>query len=212
MRIVVISDTHGLHEQLPQICGDVLIHCGDLCDGFHPNDEDLERIDRWFGRLTFQHVLCVGGNHDFAIEDRIRKKVPVLSNATYLQDSGVEIKGIKFYGAPWVPLLDRWAFYATDDELRAKWSLVPEDTDVLITHTPPWHILDSTRDQVTHCGCSHLAARIASMNLKLHCFGHVHASYGRIESDGVTHLNASAVNSKLEIANLPFFVDLETDG
>ena len=210
MRIVVTSDTHGKHDDLASLSGDVLIHCGDFCDGFNPDEADLERIDDWFGRQPFEHVLCTGGNHDFVAQDRLANDQPLFENATYLVDSDVNIEGIRFYGAPWVPTLQSWAYYLSDDQLRAKWDLVPDDTDVLITHTPPWHVLDCPRNPSVHCGCSHLAARIADLNLRLHCFGHNHASYGRIEQDGVIFLNASAVNSNFDIANAPFVIDLDS--
>ena len=71
MRIVVTSDTHGKHNDLADLSGDVLIHCGDFCDGFKPDESDLERIDDWFGRQSFQHVLCTGGNHDFVAQNRL---------------------------------------------------------------------------------------------------------------------------------------------
>ncbi|MDB2687266.1 metallophosphatase domain-containing protein [Mariniblastus sp.] len=211
MRIVITSDTHGKHDALAELSGDVLIHCGDFCDGFHPNPVDIQRIDDWFGRQSFRHVLCVGGNHDFVAQDRTQVESVLFQNATYLQDSSVTIDGIRFYGAPWVPTLQRWAYYLSDDELREKWELIPDDTDVLITHTPPWYILDSPRDASVHCGCSHLAARIATLNLRLHCFGHNHSSYGRVVREGVTYLNASAVDSDFEIANPPFVIDIESD-
>ena len=208
MRIVITSDTHGKHNELGNLSGDVLIHCGDFCDGFHPDGEDLQRIDDWFGAQHFRHVLCVGGNHDFVAQDYTGDG-PMFNNATYLLDTSALIDGVRFYGSPWVPMLERWAYYLPDDDLRSKWSKIPDDTDVLITHTPPWHTLDSPRDPTVHCGCSHLAARIADLSLRLHCFGHNHASYGRVERDGVTYLNASAVNSDFDIANSPFVFDIE---
>jgi Icc-related predicted phosphoesterase len=210
MRIVITSDTHGKHDELADMSGDVLIHCGDFCGGFRPDPNDIHRIDDWFGLQPFRHILCVGGNHDFVAQDYTETK-PLFQNATYLVDSGVTIDGVRFYGAPWVPTLQRWAYYLSDDELRTKWELIPDNTDVLITHTPPWHKLDSPRDPSVHCGCSHLAARIAALNLRLHCFGHNHASYGRIDRDGMTYLNASAVNSDFDIANPPFVIVIESE-
>lgn len=207
MRIVITSDTHGKHCELGNLSGDVLIHCGDFCDGFQPDPNDIQRIDDWFAVQSFRKILCIGGNHDFVAQNHTGP-APLFQNATYLVDSSIEIDGLRFYGAPWVPMLERWAYYLSDDELREKWSLIPDDTDVLITHTPPWHTLDSPRNSSGHCGCSYLAARIADLNLSLHCFGHVHASYGRIDRDGMTFLNAAAVNSAFDIANQPFVIEV----
>jgi len=66
MQLVVISDTHGKHEELGSLEGDVLVHCGDFCDGFRRDPRDLERVDAWFASQRFELVLCVAGNHDFA--------------------------------------------------------------------------------------------------------------------------------------------------
>ena len=44
-----------------------------------------------------------------------------LTNAIYLQDSWVEIEGIKIYGSPWVPLPDfkvNWAFGLQRGEVK----------------------------------------------------------------------------------------------
>lgn len=209
MRLVITSDTHAKHKELNLPSGDVLIHCGDFCDGFNTDHGDLKRVDAWFGQQKFQHILCVGGNHDFAAQERYREQIPLFQNATYLQDEAVKIGGVRFYGAPWLPTLRSWAYYLGDEELREKWELIPNDTDVLITHTPPFRILDSPRNKSVFAGCSHLSARIAELNLKLHCFGHIHASYGRVEESGITFVNASAVDSNFEIANDPFVIDLE---
>lgn len=208
MRLVITSDTHGKHHQLGVLNGDVLIHCGDFTNGFQRDPNELENIDGWFHQQEFQHVLCVAGNHDFAAENRVLRGEPVFQNAMFLQDESVMISGLKFYGAPWVPDLQSWAFCLAEDEMRSKWEQIPDDTDVLITHTPPWHTLDRSSDSEMPCGCSHLAARIADLNLKMHCFGHIHASYGRLKRDGVIFLNASAMNSNFEIVNKPFVIDL----
>lgn len=209
MKIVITSDTHGKHDQLPVgLNGDVLIHCGDFCDGFYQNKEDIKRIDRWFGEQSFHYILCVGGNHDYVAQTH-NPKERLFQNATYLTDSGVTIDGIHFYGAPWIPTLDRWAYYLPDDQLKSKWNSIPDNTNVLITHTPPWYILDTPTDSSCHCGCAHLAARIADLkHLQVHCFGHIHANYGRTTRDGVTYINASAVNSNLDVVNPPFVMCL----
>ncbi len=65
MKITIISDTHGHHEKLGSLRGDVLIHCGDMFNMYSPNNDDIERMDDWFGKQDFEQILCVGGNHDF---------------------------------------------------------------------------------------------------------------------------------------------------
>lgn len=61
-----------------------------------------------------------------------------LTNCVYLEDAGVELYGLKFYGTPWQPEFCRWAFNLPRGKAcLEKWNLIPQDCDVLITHTPP---------------------------------------------------------------------------
>jgi predicted phosphodiesterase len=207
MRLVIISDTHNQHEDLGVLHGDVLIHCGDIGMGFEGNLGEVDRLDEWFGRQDFKRILCIGGNHDFALQKRVGAGEPVLRNATYLQDEGISFEGVRFYGAPWTPELIGWAFYLPPDLMRAKWAVIPERTDVLITHTPAYGVLDRN-SQAKACGCPDLRQRIEELRPRIHCFGHVHASGGKVEHQGTTYVNASMVNSRYKIIHRPFEIDL----
>jgi len=207
MRLVIVSDTHGRHEELGVLEGDVLIHCGDAFNGFEPDERDVERLDRWFGRQRFDAILCVGGNHDFALEERAAQGMRVLENAVLLVDAPFEYRGVLFYGSPWTPELIDWAFYLEPEDAEARWSKIPRETDVLITHSPPAGILDVNRSG-KGCGCPHLAERVKAVKPALHCFGHVHASAGTLLRDGVRYINASMVNSQYRIARSPLVYDL----
>ncbi|MEM7059844.1 MAG: metallophosphatase domain-containing protein [Pseudomonadota bacterium] len=212
MRVVCISDTHGGHEALGVLEGDVLIHAGDVEHLFAPDPQALEKVDAWFGRQRFDHVLVTGGNHDLSLEQRVRCGNPQpFQNAIFLQDSGLEIDGVRFYGSPWVPMLDGHAFFADDAALSAAWLKIPFDVDVLITHTPPLSTLD-TSSQGLVLGCRHLAPRVQGIAPRLHCFGHVHAAYGSRVVGRTTFANASVVNSSFEVARSPFVFDLTPDG
>lgn len=207
MRLVIISDTHGRHEELGTLEGDVLIHCGDGCNGLTRDPRDVENLDAWFAEQRFSAILCTGGNHDFAVEQRRASRQPVFENARFLEDEAFEFEGVKFYGAPWTPELEGWAFYLEPERAEATWSSIPVDTDVLITHTPPAGILDANRSG-RRCGCSHLRDRLADLRPSLHCFGHVHASAGSEHRDGVDFLNASIVGRGYRVENEPVVYDL----
>jgi Calcineurin-like phosphoesterase superfamily domain len=207
MRIVIVSDTHGGHESLGSLSGDVLIHCGDSEMGSDARVGGPESLDEWFGRQSFDTILYVGGNHDFAIQARATTGRPVFRNAFYLEDDWIEIDGMRFYGAPWVPELVGWAYYQSPDAIAERWASIPSGTDVLITHTPPRGILDQNR-RGQSCGCSALTARLATLRPRLHCFGHVHASAGSVEQDGTRYVNAASVNSRYQIARGPVTLDL----
>ena len=84
MKVVIISDTHGRHEELGILHGDILIHYGDVCLGFNPLDYELDAIDRWFSKQQFSAILCIGGNHDRPLQQRAAQKQPLFENAICL--------------------------------------------------------------------------------------------------------------------------------
>jgi Icc-related predicted phosphoesterase len=104
-------------------------------------------------------------------------------------------------------MLDGHAFFADDPELVRAWSRIPEETDVLITHTPPGGILDVSRSG-RPLGCGFLAARVREISPTLHGFGHVHNSAGHIQIGQTTYVNATSVDSDYVIAHPPFVFDL----
>ena len=201
MKLTIISDTHGQHEALGHLSGDVLIHCGDFENIFQQDKDIIEKLDDWFGRQNFDRILCVGGNHDHVLEQR-QHGTP-FKNAEFLHDRSYEFGGLKFHGSSWVPQLHNHAFYGKPSALKNAWANIPDDTDVLITHTPAAGILDvSSRGH--QLGCKYLATRICDMNLKLHCFGHVHNAAGSKHVGETLFVNATSVNSNFEIAYQPF--------
>jgi predicted phosphodiesterase len=202
MKIVIISDTHEKHEELGALRGDVLVHCGDSGYGLGTSAGSVDRLDDWFGRQAFELILCIGGNHDFELQEAVGVRYPVFRNAVYLQDESLRYKGLSFYGAPWVPELANWAYYLAPSEMREKWELIPKGTDVLITHSPPLGILDRNR-RGKSCGCPDLLRRVVEVSPRIHCFGHVHASAGVLQLKGTTFLNASMVNSQYQIVGRP---------
>jgi len=90
----------------------------------------------------------------------------------------VIIEGVKFYGSPWQPRFFDWAFNLDrGEEIKKKWDLIPMDTDVLITHGPPYGILDLTHEG-EKVGCEELMKAVLRVQPKIHIFGHIHEAYG----------------------------------
>ena len=203
MKLTIISDTHLDHEKLGVMSGDVLIHCGDMFDLFGGSKSDFSRMDEWFGKQQFDLILCTGGNHDFELEERLNNTPQPFKNAVFLNGCRYEHKGVNFYGAPWVPELYRHAFFKEDSDLMNEWEKIPNDTDVLITHTPPVGVLDESSRGLT-LGCPYLAENIDRVKPRLHCFGHVHHSSGVVEKYGRTYINASMVNREHHIIHKPY--------
>jgi Icc-related predicted phosphoesterase len=209
-KIVCLSDTHNYHEQIRVPDGDILIHAGDATG--RGTIDEIVSFNHWFADLPNRHKIFVAGNHDWLFETSNRYARTLLdSSIHYLQDSFVEIEGLKFYGSPWQPRFFDWAFNLTRGaELAEKWRLIPADTDVLITHCPPFGVLDEVPKQywTENTGCEELRKRIEVVRPKLHIFGHIHCGYGQAEKFGVRFVNASNCDESYEPVNPSIVFDL----
>ncbi len=207
MKFITISDTHGCHRELELPAGDAIIHSGDFCDLGNVN-EVLDFV-AWYKELDYEWKLLIGGNHDdLAATQPARFKAMLSEEICYLNDSGTTVNGLNIWGSPVQPDLVGWAFGKNRGmEMKAHWDLVPEDTDILITHTPPYGILDKSSRGLS-LGCEMLLDRLKVVQPKFHIFGHIHASYGR-ESNGDTEfINASNYNSRRGLVNAPVVFEI----
>ncbi len=205
LRLVCIGDTHGFHRRLILPPGDILIHAGDF-DG-----RTLEQVDdfnAWLGTLPFRHKLVISGNHDLLFDRKPELARAHLTEAIYLQDSGVRLEGLNFWGSP-VNSVTGWAFAVERGaQIRRHWDLIPEDTDVLITHEAPYGTLDKNDIMSRHQGCQNLLGAVRRVKPKLHVFGHIHGGYGRESAWNMTLINCAVVNNQRVLANAPSVVDL----
>ncbi len=209
MRIVCLSDTHGLHRQITVPEGDLVLVAGDMCQYGSP--AELDRFADWFRRLPHRYKIVVAGNHDWVFQlDPIGARRSLGPEVIYLEDEARTIERLKFYGSPWQPEFFDWAFNVPrGPELAQIWSRIPDDTDVLVTHGPPHGILDrDLRD--SRVGCLDLANRVAQLNLRLHVFGHIHGAYGTEQRGRTTFVNASICDEDYRPVNPPIVIDLET--
>jgi predicted phosphohydrolase len=206
MRIVCISDTHAQHRRMTIPDGDLLLCAGDFTRS--GDEADVRDFDAWLGTLPHAHKVIIAGNHDFAFE-RTPDAATWIRHATYLQDSGCVVGGLRIWGSPWQPRFFDWAFNLDRGApLKAVWDLIPDDTDVLITHGPPWEVLDVT-SRGQRVGCEELAKAITRVKPRLHVFGHIHESYGQVERDGVIYVNASNCDLRYRPVQAPIVVDLD---
>ena len=205
-RIVCLSDTHNCNEEIIVPDGDILIHAGDST--IRGTQYEVEEFAHWYASLPHRYKIFVAGNHDwlFQIENRFARLL--VSKFIYLQDSFVIVENLKIYGSPWQPRFFDWAFNLNRGrELAEKWSLIPEDTDILITHGPPNGILDQT-PQGDFAGCEQLRKRVEEIRPKAHIFGHIHCGYGTHEEFGVKFINASTCDESYEPTQPPIVFDL----
>lgn len=207
MKLICISDTHGRHREVELEAADMIVHAGDMSE--LGTKEQIQDFIEWFSSLNYQYKILVAGNHDFFFEQatsrEIKRMIP--KGITYLCDSGVEIEGIKFWGSPVQPWYHNWAFNRSLKNICRHWNEIPNDTDILITHVPPQHILDQNK-RAESCGCPQLTKRVRDVKPHYHIFGHIHESYGVIEKDGTTYVNSSNLDFLYEYANQPIIIDV----
>jgi len=192
VRIVAVADTHLFHDELLVPEGDVFVHAGDMCRG--GSFAELALAAQWIRSLPHRTKVVVAGNHDwaFARSETARRARDLLGpDVTYLQDDEATIDGVRFYGSPWQPEFNDWAFNLPRGRALADvWARIPRGVDVLITHGPPVGIGDHTMFGKGE-GCSDLRARVEIVRPKLHLFGHIHESGGAWTIDGVTFVNCT---------------------
>ena len=195
MRITTISDLHGFQPDLPG--GDLLIVAGDLT----ARDVRAEYNDvaTWLENQNYEKIILVAGNHDNFLEKNILK---TSEKTTYLCDSSIEFKGLRIYGTPWSkwfvginPNCEAFTKY-TEKELLERFVYIRKDTDILVTHTPPYGILDLSNNS-ERCGSEALRNVIDDLNIMYHFFGHIHENGLQKEVKGnTTFVNCSYVDER----------------
>ena len=213
-KITIISDTHGKHHEITDDLpgGDILIHCGDFMNGGWDVEESIDFLD-WLEDIKgYKHKIFIAGNHDIIFENDPKLALALTSaykNITYLQDSFIEVEGLKIYGSPWQPEFYNWAFnLPRGAALKAKWDLIPEDTDILVTHGPPMGFNDQVNGKGESLGCYDLKQRVLDIKPKLHCFGHIHSGYGIVPEDSTKFINTSVLNESYEYTQKPITLKL----
>ena len=208
MKIVAVSDTHTFEKDIVIPDGDVLIHAGDAT--IAGTYDEVKTFANWLHSQPHKHKIFVAGNHDwlFQREPSIARSLFV-GVAHYLQDSSVEIEGVKFYGSPWQPEFCNWAFNLPRGlPLAKKWDLIPRDTDVLITHGPPYSVLDQSHPKGEELGCGELLNAVVWVRPQVHVFGHIHGGYGT-HKDGTLFVNASICDEAYHPVNAPIVFEVK---
>lgn len=215
--IDLLSDTHNRHAEFECIGGDILLHSGDVSG--RGSDQEILNFINWFEQQPYEFKIFIPGNHDWSLERNFAywKDECSKRRITLLNDSGMIIKSmddpnlnLKIWGSPVQPWFHSWAFNRARTELDATdrhpwikphWDAIPVDTEILLTHGPPYKILDEvTRPNGDSysppelAGCEELAKRIKETDIKLHLFGHIHESRGFHYDRETTYVNGSALD------------------
>jgi Icc-related predicted phosphoesterase len=188
----------------------VLIHAGDLTGRGSPARTQIAL--EWLDRQPAKHVIFIAGNHDLFFQDYPDVAKDLVSNTrlVYLENSGTEIDGLKFWGSPYTPEFMDWAFMYPREDGEKIWGKIPYNSDVLITHGPPVGILDKASKQGDYLGCRDLYYAVNQVKPRIHVFGHIHGGYGTGSINGIDTVfyNASQVNEAYQVVNKPWIVNL----
>lgn len=236
MIVDCISDLHGHYPTLEG--GDLLIVAGDLTA--HQTVDDYLLLGNWIveNSSQYEEIIFISGNHDTRCESQpfahhhIGNVVP---NCYYLCDSGTEFQGLKIWGSPWTKTFDGMnphcmAFTLdTEEQLAEKWEMIPEDIDILITHSPAYRMQDyrplTKEEKIANFsygfGSKSLAKRIHKIDdegdgkQRIMVCGHIHEGCGILNISNFIHdkctwkvINSSHVNERYEPVNPPVRVIL----
>lgn len=217
MIIDCVADLHGYHPKLEG--GDLLIIAGDLTTtdtleqhlGFLHYLAKIQDSENSYKKITY-----IAGNHDAFLFPESSSRHPYSHDSIhYLSDSGIEFEGLKIWGTPWSPLFkgvnpNCKAFMLNESKLQKKFEKIPSDVDILISHSPPYLILDANKHGEP-CGSMQLRMQLdGRIKPKVHVFGHIHEQGGKkmvLKRNGIgdenntTCYNVSYVNEKYQPIN-----------
>ena len=232
MKLALASDIHGKWNwpALKWPDADVLCLAGDILNNYAQGRgcvlETLNQnceLDEMctFLKGLYKEVVIVPGNHDWNFfrpnSSALAKEICAKHNVRLLLDSQYVLEGKVFYGSPWQPWFFNWAFnfpnpdrdgqVAADMAAIRAWDGISPDADVLITHGPPYGVLDLTYDG-RRVGCKHLAKKVKEIRPALHIFGHIHFSSGIYKEENTTYVNAAVLNEGYEIEYQPRVIEV----
>ncbi len=182
-------------------------------------------------------MVMIAGNHDFFLSD-LRDKpkfydwdfnrdndvksigyIPsdvvqnIPDNLVLLNSTSINIFGLNIYGDSWTPYFYNWAFNLKIND-KSHWKDIPDNVDILITHGPPYGILDKNEHgKGMNCGDINLLQQIESNRIKpmLHVFGHIHCNRPYTINDESIFVNASLCQENNKVKLNPYIVQIDID-
>jgi Icc-related predicted phosphoesterase len=225
MKIWTISDTHTKHLELElpdhnEI--DMVIHAGDASSTKDTsfNEAEMREFLQWFDSLPYKYKIYIPGNHDTSIQAGMFN-FEEHTDIIFLIHESVEIEGIKIFGSPYTPSFGiGWAYNISRHKIDNYWELIPDNTDIIVTHGPPKGIMDYTAEGhsvYTQTGCKALLNNIKLINPKYHIFGHLHdednvLNCGTFKPNNdkadTTYVNACTMNLSYNIVNNGIIIEV----
>lgn len=174
---------------------------------FSKRQSQIHDFNDWLGSLLHTHKIVVPGNHEFALEadpDMCR----AITNAVLLIDEAITIAGLKIWGSPVTPLYGGAFGMSNPADRRRHWARIPDGTDILVTHGPPYGILDTAPGSTFHEGCPELLQAVIEIEPRLHVFGHIHGAYGTVRTAETIFVNAALFGQAGDLDRYPIVLEL----
>jgi Icc-related predicted phosphoesterase len=206
IRVVCISDTHELHREVDVPPGDLLIHAGDFTF-FSKSESQIDDFNEWLGGLPHPHKIVVPGNHESVLEDDPDMR-HTITNAVLLIDEATTVAGLKIWGSPVTPLYGGAFGISNAKDRRKHWARIPTGTDILVTHVPPYGILDTAPGSTLHEGCPELLEAVGLIEPRLHVFGHIHGAHGILRTEHTIFVNAALFGQGEDLDRFPVVLEL----
>ena len=218
MKIAMISDVHEQWQNIKVPACDLLISAGDY--SYLGKKNVVMNFHQWLKMQPAKHIISVQGNHEVWVEKNFHEAKEIVAEIEprikFIAEGALEIEGVKIYCSSVQPEFGGWAWNVPRGEkIKRHWDAIPDDTEILVTHGPPYGILDQIvpratppngfrfgEDDYHHLGCKDLRTRLGYLdNLKLHVFGHIHGSSGETKLGGIKFVNASICNENYKPIN-----------
>ena len=231
MKIISISDLHG-HLPIITESADILCIAGDISPlSIQFNKPEMKKwleteFAYWIKSLPVDKVYLVAGNHDAYFESMNSMQLSTLKHVCdfkliYLKNDYVvhrhDGKEYKIFGTPYCNIFGTWPFMRTDEYMIEKFKNIPENVDIIISHSPPYGIGEvdvileryNSNEPIDHVGNKALGDRLKEVNYKLCICGHIHsASHTPIEFNGGKCVNVSMLNENYHSFYKPFYYEL----
>jgi len=231
MNIVFISDTHTFHREMYEFLdedekqkfnsADAIIHTGDFTNiGSY---KDVISFLEWMEELPHKYKIIIAGNHDFFFDTEIdliynpnhiiydNNDISLLLNeypsVIYLNNTHTYIDDIKVWGSPINLFFGNWAFNRRKgSDINKYWDMIPDDTDIIMTHGPVFGILDEINGE--HVGDEGLLSAVDKIKPKIFVSGHIHEQHGIEIKNGVKYINSSILDDRYKLKYKPIHITI----
>lgn len=214
MKICAFSDQHGKLFDLPD--ADLYLCAGDVCPDFAPGSQVgsnaqvkwlKEKWLPWIGNKRAK-LLATFGNHDFVSRH---------FGIPFFVDRAVDQEGLRMWMSPWSNTFGGWAWMKSPDELAGHYNNIPEGTDIIVSHQPPYGYGDEVPSQYivfqadgdSHVGSKELLHAIDTVKPKFVICGHIHNGRGEYQRGDTRILNVAVVNEQYQRVYEPFIIEVD---